>query len=55
MNEEVLLLMLKLLRKVRNAIPILRVCENLISLVTFIATEIQENKNSGCSQCLHKE
>jgi len=40
MNEEVLLLILKLLRKVRNAIPILRVCENLISLVTFIATEI---------------
>ena len=61
MNEEVvLLLMLKLLRKARNVgvlFRYLRVCENFISLITFYCNSrnIQENENSGYSQCLHKE
>jgi len=61
-EEEVLLLMLKLLRKARMCqvgvlFRHLRVCENFISLITFYCNSgnIQENENSEYSQCLHKE
>ena len=59
MDEIVLLLMLKLLRKARN-VPswlfwYLRVWGNFISLITFYCKNIQENENFEYSQCLHKE
>jgi len=60
MDEVVLLLMLKLLRKARNVGVLfqhLKVCRNFILLITFYCNSRnkQENENSEYSQYLQKE